>query len=416
MNKLIKVIASTGVLTLAKMAMGFVIAKVVAVYTGPSGMALLGQVQSAVSALNGIMSSSVGNGIVRYTSEHNNKGYGHCSLWWRASLQWALILYGIIMPILVYYSEDVAIWLFYDKSYAWLVSLCAFTLPLSTLGTLFTSIINGYKNFKRFVILGMISVIISSACMILFIINYNLKGALIAAVMQSVLIGFIMIVFNIRQPWFKLRFFLGKTTAESRKQVGSYIIIALVSAVMAPVTLIIVRNILIGTVGWEQTGEWQAVWKISEVYLGVITIALSTYYLPQLSSLPDTEAIIKEIHKTALVVIPLAIIMAAAVYICRDLIITILFTKEFSGARELFLIQLIGDVIKIASWLYAFPMLSRGATKWFVCSEVFFSVSFVLFVFLFVPMYGSHGANYAYALNYLLYFTFCITCVRRFSN
>ncbi|MCX9062604.1 O-antigen translocase, partial [Citrobacter portucalensis] len=268
MNKLIKVIASTGVLTLAKMAMGFVIAKVVAVYTGPSGMALLGQVQSAVSALNGIMSSSVGNGIVRYTSEYNNKGYGHCSLWWRASLQWALILYGIIMPILVYYSEDVAIWLFYDKSYAWLVSLCAFTLPLSTLGTLFTSIINGYKNFKRFVILGMISVIISSACMILFIINYNLKGALIAAVMQSVLIGFIMIVFNIRQPWFKLRFFLGKTTAESRKQVGSYIIIALVSAVMAPVTLIIVRNILIGTVGWEQTGEWQAVWKISEVYLG----------------------------------------------------------------------------------------------------------------------------------------------------
>ena len=59
MKKLLKVTASTGVLTLAKMAMGFVIAKVVAIYTGPSGMALLGQIQGVVTALNGIVNAPV---------------------------------------------------------------------------------------------------------------------------------------------------------------------------------------------------------------------------------------------------------------------------------------------------------------------------------------------------------------------
>ena len=48
MKRLLKVTAMTGLLTLLRMAMGFVIAKVVAVYTGPAGMAMLGQVQSKI--------------------------------------------------------------------------------------------------------------------------------------------------------------------------------------------------------------------------------------------------------------------------------------------------------------------------------------------------------------------------------
>lgn len=68
------------------MAMGFVIAKVVAVYTGPTGMAMLGQVQSMVSSLNGIINAPVGNGIVRYTAEQKEQGFEACAPWWRAAV------------------------------------------------------------------------------------------------------------------------------------------------------------------------------------------------------------------------------------------------------------------------------------------------------------------------------------------
>lgn len=141
---------------------------------------------------------------------------------------------------------------------------------------------------------------------------------------------------------------------------------ATTTALTAPIALIGVRNVLISHVGWEEAGQWQAVWKISEVYLGVITIALSTYYLPKLSTLKGVENIRAEINQTAKIIIPIAAIMALGVYLFRDLAISLLFTEAFRSARELFAIQLIGDVIKITSWLYAYPMLSRGATKWFV--------------------------------------------------
>ena len=83
MKRLLKVTAMTGLLTLIKMAMGFVIAKVVAIYTGPTGMAMLGQVQSMVGSLNGIINAPAGSGVVRFTAEHKDNGFAACSPWWR---------------------------------------------------------------------------------------------------------------------------------------------------------------------------------------------------------------------------------------------------------------------------------------------------------------------------------------------
>lgn len=178
---------------------------------------------------------------------------------------------------------------------------------------------------------------------------------------------------------------------------------ALTSALAMPIALLVMRNLMIQKLGWEATGQWQAVWKISETYLSVLTIALSTYYLPRLSAI-ESRLLKREVNSTALVFIPIAIMLAFGIFIFKDYIISILFTREFLEARDLFAIQLIGDVLKIASWLYAFPMLSRGMTKWFISTEVFFSLSLIILSYLFINLYGLIGANMAYATNYFFYF------------
>ncbi|EAY8714861.1 O-antigen flippase, partial [Salmonella enterica] len=64
MKKIFKVTALSGLLTLLKMIMGFIIAKIIAIYTGPAGMAMLGQIQSIINSFNGIINSPVSSGIV----------------------------------------------------------------------------------------------------------------------------------------------------------------------------------------------------------------------------------------------------------------------------------------------------------------------------------------------------------------
>lgn len=403
----------TGLLTLLKMGMGFLIAKVVAIHTGPTGMAMLGQVQSMVSSVNGIINAPAGSGIVRYTAENYHKGYEHCSPWWRASVYWISISALIIIPIGILFSEYIAKWLLQDSTLSWIVVTAVIALPLTAIGTLCNSVINGQQLYKRFVFLGMISTVISSIIMISLIITANIKGALFAAAIQSALIGIIMLCTNLQQPWFKYRYWWGQQDKEARKGILGYMLMALTSATTVPISLIIIRNILIDQVGWDAAGYWQAVWKISEVYLGVITIALGTYYLPKLASLKNSNEIIHEINKTAQIIIPLVIVMSLCVYFLRDFIIWLLFTNEFEPARDLFAIQLTGDVIKISSWLYAYPMLSRGTVKWFISTEIFFSLTFVIFSYIFISNEGLEGVTFAYCTNYFIYFLFMFIFIKR---
>ncbi|ACT12352.1 MULTISPECIES: O-antigen translocase [Pectobacterium] len=406
MRKLLSVTFFSGLLTLARMGCGFIIAKVVAIYTGPTGMAMLGQIQSMVGGLNGIVNAPLGSGLVRYTAEFEKNGIEACSPWWKASTWWLLIILGTIMPVGFLFSHPLALWLFHNEDYAWIILVSTAVLPFSALGTLINSVINGYQQYKRYILLGAISTAVSCVFMVILILNWGITGALLAASVQMGIIGVIMLVGVLRQPWFSLCYWWGVTEKEKKKKIGGYILMAVSSALTAPVALIGVRNILISHGGWEQAGQWQAVWKISEVYLGVITISLSTYYLPKLSVLKDINDIRKEINRTLLIVVPIVSVMALCVYFLKDMIISLLFTDEFREARNLFLIQLAGDVIKIASWLYAYPMISRGATKWFVFSEVFFSALFVILSYFLVSHFGTQGVNIAYLINYSLYMTF----------
>ncbi|WP_261894567.1 O-antigen translocase [Vibrio cyclitrophicus] len=416
MKRLLKVTGMTGILTLLRMLVGFVIAKVVAIYTGPTGMAMLGQIQGMVSVLNGLVSSPAGSGVVRYTAENKGSSLEVCAVWWRAAIQWIIILSSIVVPVGLLLSENIANWLFQDPSYSWLVKATVCVLPLSALGVLCNSIINGQEQYRRYVTLGILSVIVSGTIMLIMITQYHIKGALLASAVQSSIIGLVMLIANIRQPWMKVKFWIGNTDNKARQDIARYMLMALTSALTLPISLIVIRGFLVDQVGWDVAGLWQAVWKISEVYLGVITLALSTYYLPRLASLSGVDSIVYEIHKTAKMVLPIVVFLAISVYVARDVIIYILFTEEFIKARELFSIQLTGDVVKIASWLYAYPMLSRGAAKWFISTEIVFSLFLVSLSYAFISYFGIIGAPMAYLTNYIIYFLFVFVNVRRFSK
>ena len=414
MKKLLKVSFFSSILTLFRMGCGFIIIKVVAIYTGPSGIASLGQFQSLISSINGIANAPVGSGIVRYTSENQKNGFDACSPWWQAALRLSLYLSIPLMLSGILLSPYISRWLLGDSHYYLPIILACLFLPFGLFGTFITSVVNGLQQYRRYMVFGMSSVLISMIMMIFFVSQGGLRGALIAAAIQTGLTGVALIILVWKQDWFKRKYLFKKPESKHVQDIGKYVLMAITSAVFVPISMILVRKILIHNVGLTETGYFQSVWKISEVYLGIITTALSVYYLPQLSQLTQVKDIKKEIHHVAKLILPVVTLLALLVYLFRDTIIALLFTASFLPCRELFLAQLIGDVIKILSWLYAYPMLSSGNAKWFIVTEIMFSSSFVLLSFIFVNLYGVHGANYAYVLNYGVYFVIMYLNLGRF--
>lgn len=413
MKKILSVTGFTALLTLLRMSSGFLIAKCVSIYAGPSGLAVLGQFQNFVGILNGIVTSPCNTGIVRYTAENINDGFDKCAPLWRSAVQWSFGLILIILPIGCFLSETISILLFSSKEYLWVILVSFLILPLSIFNTIILSITNGLQNYKRYIILGMISILISSSIMIYMIYNYNIRGALLSVAINSGILGGVLILLSLKQPWFKFKYFLGNAELKYKIKIGNYVLMSLTSTILAPLSLIFIRNTLANQVGWDLTGQWQAVWKISEVYLSVITVALSTYYLPRLSSLTGYNSILSEINKTAIVILPIVITLSFTIYIFRDYIVTLLFTSDFDKVSSFIGMQLIGDVIKVTAWLYAYPMISQGNSRWFISTEIIFTLIFCLLSFFLAKIYGINGVVISYVINYALYFIFIVANFKR---
>jgi O-antigen/teichoic acid export membrane protein len=412
MKKLLGVAVFSGLLTLLRMASGFVIVKLAAFYTGPSGVALLGQLQSLATALNGVVGAPASTGVVRYTAQHYKTGYDSCAPWWRASVRCLLLMLLVIMAIAFVFARPLSVFLFDSDRWAWLIVACGLALPFAAANTLITSVVNGIEQYRRYILLGLVSLLVSTSVMIGLIIQYRLIGALLAAAIFTGMSGVVLILLCLRQPWFKLQYWWGSVDRARLSDIAGYVLMSVTSAICVAAAAISVRKILAAEVGWAEAGNWHAVYKISEAYLGVITLGLATYYLPRLATLHNYESIRKETIKGILLLFPVVSMLALCVYLGRDLAISLLFTSEFNGARSLFAIQLIGDVLKILSWVAAYPMLARGATSWYIVSEIGFSVTFTGATYFLVPHFGAQGANIAFAGTYLMYFLFLAATFR----
>src|SRR5690606_17800592 len=110
-------------------------------------------------------------------------------------------------------------------------------------------------------------------------------------------------------------------------------------------------------------GYWQGMMRISDGYLMLITTALSTYYLPKLSSLTTNKDLRNEIINGYKLIIPLVFSGCILIYFLRFFIIKLLYTTDFIAMENLFLWQLIGDFFKLSAWVLAYLMLAKAMTK-----------------------------------------------------
>ena len=162
MDRILTITFFSGILTLLRMASGFVIAKVVAIYAGPTGIAMLGQVHGLFTVMNGIVAAPAISGVVRYTAEYNSDGFEACKPWWSASIKWMVGLFFIVAITATISSKQLAKVVLGDENYYWLIIITAITLPLSAANSLINSVLNGRQKYKKYLILSTIAIIINT--------------------------------------------------------------------------------------------------------------------------------------------------------------------------------------------------------------------------------------------------------------
>lgn len=412
---LIKTSVLSAISTIIKVIAGFVSIKVVAVYVGPSGLALMGQMQNFISMMSSVASAGVNSGVVKYTAEHYEDEQIKQKIW-SSALKISLVL---IIPIaigIIFLADFISMQLLNTAEYSSIFMVFAITVIFFVLNGLLTSILNGQKEIKKLTILNIVGSLFGLAVTILLVTQYELYGALIAGIVSQSIVFFITLAFVLKSSWFKLSMFLGSMDKEYRNKLLKYSLMTITYIITSSLSQIYIRHYLGANIGWDEAGYWQAIWRISETYLMLITTTLTIYYLPKLSSIQDKVELRKELLYGYKIIMPIVIVMALGIYIFRDFIISILFSEAFSPMAQLFFYQLIGDVIKIAAWLLGFIMVAKAMTRLSIFSEIFFACSFVGFVVLFVNIYGLIGVTIAFMVNYLIYMIFLYFSLRGYLS
>jgi len=386
--------------------------KVLAMYVGPEGYALVGQFSNAVSIAGAVSGGAVNSGVTKYTAQYFDDAERQREVW-RAAMRYVAIATALTSLVVLAASEHLASRLLGDASLRTAFMVLAVALPLLAANGLLLAVLNGKKDVRAFVEQNIAASILGAAVAAALAAAFGLIGALLAlAVNQALVVGVTLWLCR-KAPWLALGSFFGPVAPRAMRPLLVFALMALTGAVAAPITQLFVREHLIAHFGEAAAGEWQATFKISEIYLTLFTSTLSVYYLPRLAEIRESRILGLEIAKVYRFILPLAVAAAAILFSLRWWIATTLFSERFLGMVELFGWQLFGDVLKIGSWILGFVMVGRSMARWFITTEIVFSASWVLLTFALTGPLGLQCAPAAFAINYALYWLFMTWLIRR---
>lgn len=399
---LYKAVSLNSISVLVKVIAGFIISKFIAIFVGPTGLALVGNLRNFMSSIEAIGTLGFENGVVKYVSEHKDEDERLKKTLSTVFITVAISC-GLLSLLLFLFSEKINHSLFGDYHYAYVFKVIAIAMPLY-IGNLFIiATINGLGKFKKVIYINIIGSIIGLLISVFLLWKFNTEGALLGLIATPTLLFFVSFFFVNQEIEILRSIRLKSYHFSTLKDLSSFSLMALASSVIGPMVFVAIRNNIITTVGIEQAGYWEAMTRISTYYLLFISTMITVYFLPKMSAAKDNQETKKIFFEYYKGIMPIFILGLIIIYLLRQFIIHILFTKEFLHVSNLFFWQLIGDSLKATTLILGFQFYAKKLTFAFIIFELFsLTVLYFSTIFL-VSIYKIEGVVMAHAFTYLIY-------------
>lgn len=399
---IVKVFSFTAMSTLVRMLTGLISVKVVASIIGPAGVALVGQLNNFATIALSLSTGAIDNGITKYIAEyHEDKE--KVKEYLSTALRIIVVCSSGMGICLIIFHSQLSQYIMLSSEYGYVFNIFGLTILLYALNMALIAVINGFKQFKKYVQINIVGSITGLIFTLTLVFLWELKGALISAVTFQSIMLFITLWIIRQMPWANLEYFKQKFNIVIAKKYFRYSLMTLTTVATLPISQMLLRGYVISQISATEAGWWEAMNRISNMYLMIITTSFSVYYLPRMSELTDKLALKKEIIRSYKVIIPCLVCGLSLVYLLRHVAIYLLFTPEFLPMEQLFIWQLSGDFFKVISWVLAFLMVAKAMVKWHIFTEITFSFLYVGLGFGFMQFNGVVGITQAYLTNYILY-------------
>ena len=398
--------------TFFSLATQFAIAKLVAVYLSVSDFGIIGQYLSLVTIIQLVGGGLFSTAIIKYFSEYRMHNRGELSLYYNASLSLIIVFSVVFTFLLLLFSKPISIFLFGSGQYYLpiiLLSLC--TLPFS-FSKFVLAVLSGLSKIKLY---GLLSAAISlSFLFIVVLIFYYHKtiGSIFLAFPLSYLIvlPFLFYVLKRARKIEGLASFCWCFSWEKSKSLLNFSMMPLITMLLGPIVQISIRSIIShhGT-DWQLIGSWQAINKISDAYMMIISMVMLNYLVPLLSPIKDKGFLINELKSIFLKVFYFALTIFIFTCLFKKVIILLLYSTQYLSLTNILPIQFFGDFVRVLGFVIMYTLIAKAQVQLFVVVEVVSTL--LLLILTIVGYYYSSslgGMIMAYLLNACFFFVFCL--------
>ena len=411
--KFAKLFAGSGVVTLVNALRAFAINKLLAIFLPPAAFACVGQFLNLMSVGTATSSLAMQNGWTALTAQNKNSKEKLLGIW-RGGLRLTTFasLFTFIAVLLFCFMAPL------DTLLPGIPTRLAqaailFALPgifATNIVTITAAVMNGLDENRKWATINIASSIWQVLWVAFFLFTGRLSVLSIIAT-QSIVAAFFAIRiasragFSVRQIW--------KTALDTRGPWLSYALMGLVPMVLTPVVLTVMRLTVASNFGNDAAGIWQSVWKVSDFLFMAMSAILTVIILPKVSPKMSRTDFFGMFHPVLLRVMGISLVMIAALYFGRSVLVQVLFSSAYMGAVDYLPLQLVGDFFRAGGYALALVLIARAETVKFItveiCSEIFLAVGTLIGV----KLLDFNGPMLAYATENFLYLVTLYILVRR---
>lgn len=393
---------------LVRLVCSFASVKLTAVYLGPAGLALIAQFNNFVSLCQGIIVTGLETATMRLSAEYGadveRRG--------RLLATVGKVGVGLGLPtalVLVVASPWLASWLLKDSAYGYVFVIGAIGMLAAILNSVLLAVLTTRGEISRVVASNILATIFGVLVFAPAAMRWGTQGGLYASstiYMFSLLLTLIVLS---RTTVLGLREFVGRFDRGEARRIAGFYPMLVFHAAMTPLSLILIREHVTSQLSLEAAGLWQACWRLSETYMIVVMMSVTTQFMARLGEVVNSpERLRAEVLRTLGASVGATAAMAVCIFVLREWVVRLIFSRAFMPVTELMPMQLIGDVLKMAGWTLGFVLVATVRSRWYVAIEVVVPLTFIFAARVLGPGMGVSGVTAAYVV------AGCVQCTMAF--
>lgn len=389
--------------------------KVVAVLLGPVGVGLIGLLQNLMATASTVSALGFGSVGTRQIAEANGNSDAQAVSAARRALFWGTMGLATVGGSAFWLLRDVlATTVLSDPNAAgtvgWLAAGVVLTVAAGSQGAL----LNGLRRISDVARVSVLSALMSTVLGIGALLLLGDQGILIfvlSAPLSSFLLGHWYVSRLPRIQGSPTQFRELREQWETLARLG---VAFMVAGLAGPVGLLAVRMIVQQQLGAESLGIFQAAWMISAMYIGFVLGAMGADYYPRLTAtISDSAATNQLVNEQAEVALLLAGPVLVAMLGLAPWVIEILFSRQFTDAADVLRWQVLGDVLKVASWPLGIVVLASGDGRMVMLIEFIAMLVLVGFTWVLMPSFGIEATGIANVGKYAIFLPMVYWLARR---